>query len=184
MSQPPEPVIVARGLTKRFGELVAVNELSITVNRGDIYGFLGPNGSGKTTTIRMLLRLIRRNAGQIEILGKNLDEAPLEILGQVGALVEEPAFYPYLSGRQNLQAFGRLVGRVPKGRVDEVIELVGLKGRGNDKVTVYSQGMRQRLGIGQALLMRPKLLFLDEPTNGLDPPGIESMRLILRRLTE
>jgi len=180
----PEVVLRARGLAKRFGRRQAVQDLDLTVYRGDIYGFLGPNGAGKTTTIRMLLGLIRRDGGEAEILGWSLDRDRLRILAQVGALVEEPAFYPYLTGRQNLSVLGGLIGSVSRARIDEVLDLIGLADRGDDRVTAYSQGMRQRLGIGQALLMRPRLVFLDEPTNGLDPPGIESMRHLLRRLAD
>ncbi len=176
-------VLKTRALTKRFGKLVAVDRIDLDVRRGDLYGFLGPNGAGKTTTIRMLLRLIRPSSGEIEVLGKPLDRHYLTVLRDVGAMVEEPAFYPYLSGRRNLQVFASLVGGVSSRRIDEVLELVGLSRRGKDKVRVYSQGMRQRLGIAQAMLARPKLLFLDEPTTGLDPPGIEEMRRLFKRLS-
>ena len=146
-----EVVLSARGLCKRFGRRAAVSDLSFEVREGDVFGFLGPNGAGKTTTIRMLLRLIRRDGGRIEMFGKSLDRHPLELLSQVGALVEEPAFYPYLSGRRNLAVFGELSGGVDRDRIDEALALVGLADRGDDRVTAYSQGMRQRLGIAQAL---------------------------------
>ncbi len=175
-------ILETRALTKRFGTLTAVDDLSLAVEEGDIFGFLGPNGAGKTTTIRMLLRLIPRTSGEILVFGQALDAHWLEIARRVGAIVEEPAFYPYLTGRKNLEVFGRLSGGVPRGRVDEVLARVGLDKRGDDKVRVYSQGMRQRLGIAQALLAQPRLLFLDEPTNGLDPPGIQEMRELLTRL--
>ncbi len=175
-------ILETQGLTRRFGVLVAVDRLDIRVARGDIFGFLGPNGAGKTTTIRMLLRLIRPTGGRILVLGKELEDHPLEVLAQVGALIESPAFYPYLSGRRNLDVFGHYSGGVPRARVDEVLDLVGLRDRADDPARVYSHGMKQRLGIGQALLTRPKILFLDEPTNGLDPPGIEEMRRLFRRL--
>ncbi|GIW71202.1 MAG: ABC transporter ATP-binding protein [Planctomycetota bacterium] len=177
-----DAVVTTRGLSRRFGRLVAVDGLSLTVRRGELFGFLGPNGAGKTTTIRMLLGLIEPSAGTIELFGRPLARARLELLAQVGALVEEPAFYPWLSGRANLEVFGLLCGGVGRARIDELLELVGLRERAGDPVRVYSQGMRQRLGIAQALLARPRLVFLDEPTNGLDPPGIEHVRGLLQRL--
>jgi ABC-2 type transport system ATP-binding protein len=176
------PVLETRRLTKRYGGLTAVDALDLAVGPGDIFGFLGPNGAGKTTTIRMLLRLVRPTSGEILLFGKSLERHYLELLARVGAIVEEPAFYPYLSGRENLAVFARLAGGVERGRIEECLALVGLAGRGSDRVAVYSQGMRQRLGIAQALLARPRLVFLDEPTNGLDPPGIEEMRQLLARL--
>ncbi len=179
---PGSPVLLTRGLTKRFGARVAVDRLDLEVRAGDIFGFLGPNGAGKTTTIRMLLRLIRPSAGEIHLFGEPLERRPLELLARVGAIVEEPAFYPYLSGRENLAVFAALLGGVPRARIEECLALVGLAERGGDRVAHYSQGMRQRLGIAQALLGHPKLVFLDEPTNGLDPPGIEEVRRLLRRL--
>ncbi|RME76680.1 MAG: ABC transporter ATP-binding protein [Planctomycetota bacterium] len=184
LSSPDDDVVVrTRGLTRRFGRSVAVSELSIEVRRGDVFGFLGPNGAGKTTTIRMLLGLLRPSAGEIELFGRPLHRDRLRLLAQVGALVEQPAFYPWLTGRENLRAFGYLTGaRLGAGRIEEVLELVGLAGRADDRVAIYSQGMRQRLGIAQALLARPRLVFLDEPTNGLDPPGIEHIRSLLLRL--
>jgi ABC-2 type transport system ATP-binding protein len=175
-------ILETRALTRRFGSFTAVDSLDLEVGEGDIFGFLGPNGAGKTTTIRMLLRLIPRTAGDIRIFGLELDRDFLAIARQIGAIVEEPAFYPYLSGRENLKVFGRLSGGVDGARVDECLDKVGLLARGGDKVRVYSQGMRQRLGIAQALLARPRLLFLDEPTNGLDPPGIQEMRRLLTTL--
>jgi ABC-2 type transport system ATP-binding protein len=176
------PILETRRLTKRFGAFAAVDSLDLSVAPGQIFGFLGPNGAGKTTTIRMLLRLVRPSAGEVLLFGKPLETHHLEVLSQVGAMVEEPAFYPYLTGRQNLAVFARLAGGVPRRRIEECLAQVGLAARGDDRVSVYSQGMRQRLGIAQALLARPKLVFLDEPTNGLDPPGIEEMRQLLQRL--
>lgn len=177
-----DPILETRRLTKRFGALAAVDSLDLAVEAGDIFGFLGPNGAGKTTTIRMLLRLVRPTSGEVLLFGKPLATHFLEVLAHVGAIVEEPAFYPWLSGRENLAVFGRLAGGVSWARIEECLALVGLAARGRDKVEVYSQGMRQRLGIAQALLARPRLVFLDEPTNGLDPPGIEEMRQLLTRL--
>jgi ABC-2 type transport system ATP-binding protein len=175
-------VLETRGLTKRFGSRLAVDRLDLRVEEGDVFGFLGPNGAGKTTTIRMLLRLISPTAGEVLLFGERLEERYLELLAKIGAIVEEPAFYPYLSGRENLAVFGALLGGISRARIDECLALVGLADRGGDRVSYYSQGMRQRLGIAQALLNRPRLVFLDEPTNGLDPPGIEEMRQLFRRL--
>ena len=177
-------VVSTTKLCKRFGSFTAVDDLSLTVYEGDLYGFLGPNGAGKTTTIRMLLGLLRPQSGSMSILGKPFPKHALEILAQVGALVESPAFYPYLTGRRNLEVFGRLSGGIEPARIDELLKIVGLSGRGYDLARTYSHGMKQRLGIAQALLVDPKLLLLDEPTNGLDPPGIVEMRALLKRLAK
>ena len=182
------PAIAARGLTKRYGDTAAVDAIDLTVERGELFGFLGPNGAGKTTTIRMALGLILPTGGEVDLLGETVrtDHAPLE---RVGALVEEPAFWKYLSGRKNLEYFARAGGtradvRARLGKVDEVLETVGLTAAADKRVKAYSQGMRQRLGIGLALLGAPELLVLDEPTNGLDPSGMREMRLLLRRLAD
>jgi ABC-2 type transport system ATP-binding protein len=159
------------GLTKRYGHIVAVDSVDLEVRSGEVYGFLGPNGAGKTTTLRMLLGLIRPTAGTIRI-GKS-----------VGALIEGPAFYPYLSARDNLRALAVRAG-VPRGRVGEVLDLVGLADRAGDRYAGYSLGMKQRLGLAAAMLKRPDLLVLDEPTNGLDPAGMADMRDIIRRLVD
>lgn len=167
-------------LTKRFGNhTVAVDNLSLTVNRGEVYGFLGPNGAGKTTTLRMLLGLIRPTSGTATVLGE-LPGTP-QGLARVGALVESPAFYPYLSGRRNLRVLARYTG-VPPQRVDAVLDQVDLKHRAEDKFKTYSLGMKQRLGVAAALLKDPELLILDEPTNGLDPAGMVDMRGLIRTL--
>ncbi len=175
-------VLATEGLSKRFGDFTAVRDLSLTVRPGDIYGFLGLNGAGKTTTIRMALGLIRPSAGRALLFGRDPREAHLEVMRRVGALVEVPAFYPYLTGRQNLEILARLYGADAVGRIDGVLEEVGLGDRGHSAVRTYSQGMRQRLGIAQALLNQPELVILDEPTNGLDPQGIQEIRALLQRL--
>ncbi len=168
------------GLTKRFGRQVAVDDLSMMVPVGIVAGFVGPNGAGKTTTMRMLLGLIAPSAGTGTVLGQPLGE-PHRYLGRVGALIESPAFYPSLTGRQNLRLLARL-GAVDRGRVDEVLDLVALTSRGDDRYRTYSAGMKQRLGIAAALLPQPELLILDEPTNGLDPAGIRGIRALLSDL--
>src|SRR6266542_244326 len=168
--------IVTQGLTKRYGERVAVRELDLTVRAGEVYGFLGPNGAGKTTTLRMLLGLVRPTAGRVLLHGR-----PPGSLDGVGALIEGPAFYPYLSGRDNLRVLARHAA-VPGKRVDVVLDLVDLSARAGDRYATYSLGMRQRLGVAAALLKDPRLLILDEPANGLDPAGIRDTRRLLRRL--
>ena len=170
------------GLSKRFGSRPAVRDLDLEVRHGEVFGFLGPNGAGKTTTIRMALGLIRPTAGRVEVLGLDVREHRAEVLPRVGALVETPALYPYLSGRQNLRAFAHMLGGVPDARLDEVLELVGLVDRQHDRVRAYSMGMKQRLAVAIALLNDPELLILDEPANGLDPAGIVEMRDLLRQL--
>jgi ABC-2 type transport system ATP-binding protein len=182
--------IAARGLAKRYGDIAAVDALDLVVERGELYGFLGPNGAGKTTTIRMALGLILPTSGEVDLLGEPVraDRAPLD---RVGALVEEPAFWKYLSGRKNLEYFARAGAgadragtRARLDRIDEVLETVGLTAAAAKRVKAYSQGMRQRLGLGLALLGEPELLVLDEPTNGLDPSGMREMRVLLRRLAD
>jgi ABC-2 type transport system ATP-binding protein len=171
-------------LTKQYGTRLAVNELSLEVRCGEIFGFLGPNGAGKTTTIRMALGLISPTSGRVEILGQDVAKHPKRVLPRVGALIETPALYLYLSGRDNLRAVGSALGGVPEKRIDAVLDLVGLLGRGKDRVRTYSLGMKQRLGIAIALLQDPDLLILDEPTNGMDPAGIVEMRELLHRLVD
>jgi ABC-2 type transport system ATP-binding protein len=175
-------VLTTHGLSKTYGSRPAVRNLDLEVRRGEVFGFLGPNGAGKTTTIRMALGLIRPTAGSVEILGHDVRREGARVLPRVGALVETPALYPYLSGRDNLKAFAYMLGGVPAARLDEVLELVGLAGRQKDRVRAYSLGMKQRLGVAIALLNDPELLVLDEPANGLDPAGIVEMRDLLRRL--
>jgi ABC-2 type transport system ATP-binding protein len=171
------------GLVKRYGSRPALQGLDLAVPRGVVYGFLGPNGAGKTTLMRLLVGLIRPDAGEIELLGRPYSWRDRRRLYDVGALVESPTFYAYLSGRDNLRALAASGPSVPKGRVDEVLALVGLEERGRDKAGRYSLGMKQRLGIAAALLSDPELLLLDEPANGLDPGGIVAMRHTLRSLT-
>jgi ABC-2 type transport system ATP-binding protein len=171
-------------LTKQYGQRLAVNDLNLEVRRGEIFGFLGPNGAGKTTTIRMALGLITPTSGSVEILGKDVITRRAEILPRVGALIETPALYLYLSGRNNLRALGSALGGVPAWRIDKVLELVGLAGRQRDKVRTYSLGMKQRLGIAMALLQEPDVLILDEPTNGMDPAGIVEIRDLVHSLAE
>ena len=177
-----EVILRTHDLTKRYGERLAVSNLSLEGRRGDVLGFLGPNGAGKTTTIRMLLGLIRPTFGSAEILSMDVGREGARALPHVGALVEQPALYPWLSGRENLRAVGDALGGVSEGRIDETLDLVGLRGRDRDRVKTYSLGMKQRLGLGLALLSDPDILVLDEPTNGLDPAGIVEMRNLLRRL--
>jgi ABC-2 type transport system ATP-binding protein len=174
--------LAARGLSKAFGTRPAVRSLDLEVRRGEVFGFLGPNGAGKTTTIRMALGLVRPTSGRVEVLGRDVQEQGGRVLPRVGALIEAPALYGYLSGRDNLRAFASVLGGVPAARLDEVLELVGLADRQHDRVRSYSLGMRQRLGVAGALLNDPELLVLDEPANGLDPAGIVEMRDLLRGL--
>jgi ABC-2 type transport system ATP-binding protein len=166
-------------LTKRYGDLTAVDAISLTVRPGEVYGFLGPNGAGKTTTLRMLLGLIRPTAGTVRLFGQ--PPGGRGHLARVGALIEGPAFYPYLSGRENLRVLARYAGVGPD-RVRVVLEMVDLTARGGDRYATYSLGMKQRLGVAAALLKDPRLLILDEPTNGLDPAGMADMRALIRRL--
>lgn len=177
-----EVILRTHMLTKHYGARLAVNALDLEVRRGDIFGFLGPNGAGKTTTIRMCLGLIAPTAGSVEILGRDVARDGAYILPRVGALVEQPALYPYMSGRNNLRAIGDALGGVTEARIDTILDLVALRGRDHDRVKTYSLGMKQRLGIAIALLQDPDLLILDEPTNGLDPAGIVEMRDLLRAL--
>jgi ABC-2 type transport system ATP-binding protein len=177
-----EPALRAIALSKAYGKRLAVDHLDLQVDRGELFGFLGPNGAGKTTTIRMALGLIAPTNGSIEILGLEVRHNRSKVLPRVGALVESPALYGYLSGRNNLRAFGDLLGGVSAKRIDEVLEIVSLKGRDKDRVKTYSMGMKQRLGLAVALLNNPDLLILDEPANGLDPAGIVEMRDLLRGL--
>jgi ABC-type multidrug transport system ATPase subunit len=179
-------VISTRGLVKRYGRLRAVDGIDLDVQAGDVYGFLGANGSGKTTTVRMLLGLVLPTSGEIELLGERMPRAGRRVLPRVGALIEGPAHYGHLSGRENLSlldAAGRGGSwRTRRRRVDDVLEQVGLAGVGRRPVKAYSLGMRQRLGLAGALLRRPELLVLDEPTNGLDPQGITEVRELLLEL--
>lgn len=181
-SAAPAPALAIRaaGLTKRFGRRLAVDRASFEVPVGTVTGFVGPNGAGKTTTLRMLVGLARPTSGDAEVLGHSI-ESPASYLRQVGALIEGPAFYPGLTGWQNLMLLTTL-GRFDPGRINVVLELVDLADRADDQLRTYSLGMKQRLGIAAALLGEPKVLILDEPTNGLDPAGIRDMRELVGRI--
>lgn len=180
-------VLATFGLTKTFGHFSAVSDLNLEVRQGDIFGFLGPNGAGKTTTIRMLLGLLRPTAGSIQVFGMNTSSHLREILPRVGAMVETPVFYPYLSGIDNLRimaaASGMKLGKANQARLEAILELVDLNERGGDAYRKYSLGMKQRLAIGVALLTDPELIMLDEPTNGLDPAGVHAIRQLILRLS-
>ena len=183
-------MIITRALTKRYGAVTAVRSVDLDVREGDRYGLLGPNGSGKTTLVRMLLGLVYATSGEIEVLGRRIPRHAREVLPQIGALIEEPAAYPHLSGRVNLALLdaagpgGGAARRTRRQRVDEALEQVGLAGVGRRPVKAYSLGMRQRLGLAAALIRRPRLLVLDEPGNGLDPRGIRDLRELLVGLNE
>ncbi|MCA1815528.1 MAG: ABC transporter ATP-binding protein [Acidobacteria bacterium] len=179
-----DAVLETERLTKRYGRRVAVDALSLAVRRADIYGFLGQNGAGKSTTIRMALGLVRPTAGRVRLLGQDMAKRPHRALARTGAMVEAPAFYENFTGRQNLTMLAALSGGAPRRRVDETLELVGLAARADDAVRAYSHGMRQRLGIAQALLPNPEFVILDEPTDGLDPQGIRETRELIRRLRD
>ena len=178
-----DAAILTEGLTKHFGARTAVDNLNLQVRPGEIFGFLGPNGAGKTTTIGMLLGLVRPSAGRAVVLGHDIQRQPAEALRRVGAMVESPSFYPYLSGRDNLRVLAR-AGGLAESRVAVALDLVELADRARDKVKGYSQGMRQRLGIAAALLHEPQLIILDEPTNGLDPAGQHEIRELIRTLAQ
>lgn len=171
-------------LTKKYRGRVAVNRLSLEVGRGDIYGFLGQNGAGKSTTIRMALGLVRPTSGRIRLLGQDMARHPQHAVARTGAIVEAPAFYENFSGLQNLRILSALSGGADKKRIAAVLEMVDLTERAGDPVRVYSHGMRQRLGIAQALLPAPEFIILDEPTDGLDPEGIRQTRLLIKRMQE
>ena len=173
-----------RGLVKHYGEIHAVDDVDLTVPAGDVYGLLGPNGAGKTTFMRMLFGLIRPDAGRIELFGRHEVAGPADALRDVAGFVETPRFYPYLSGRANLEVLATLDRRDSDGRIDGVLEQVDLSERAHSKVREYSYGMVQRLGVAAALMRSPRLLILDEPTNGLDPAGIRDMRALIRRLAD
>lgn len=174
--------VAARGLVKRYKEVLAVDHVELQVRSGDVYGFLGPNGAGKTTTLRMALGLIAPTAGTVELFGRDPMRVGAAALEGVAGFVEAPRFYPYLSGRGNLELLAALDGNGAASRVDAVLETVELSPRAKHRVGGYSHGMRQRLGIAAALLRSPRLLILDEPATGLDPAGMRDMRLLIRRL--
>jgi ABC-2 type transport system ATP-binding protein len=178
------PPVKARGLVKRYKEVLAVDHIDLNVHAGDVYGFLGPNGAGKTTTLRMALGLIMPTEGTVELFGRDPIREGARALEGVAGFVEAPKFYPYLSARKNLELLGALDGVGARERIPEVLETVELSPRAEHRVGGYSHGMRQRLGIAAALLRRPRLLILDEPATGLDPAGMRDMRALIRRLAD
>jgi ABC-type multidrug transport system ATPase subunit len=178
-----ETILQTRHLGKRYKKRWAVKNLNLEVRRGDVFGFLGPNGAGKSTTIRMILSLIKPTEGTAEIFGHSLKSHRSEALSRVGGIVEKPDFYQYLSAYKNLEIVGSLSGYVKRKRIFEVLDLVGLTDRATDRVKTYSHGMKQRLGIAQALISDPELVILDEPTNGLDPQGMKEVRDLIVHLS-
>ncbi len=177
-------IIKATNLQKYFGKKHIIKGINLNIEKGDIYGFLGPNGAGKTTTIRMLLGLIKKNEGEIFINGYNLDKDFKKAVDKVGAVVETPMFYENYSGYDNLKLMANLYNNVSKNRIYDLVEMVGLTNRINDKIRKYSLGMKQRLGIARALLNKPELVLLDEPTNGLDPHGMKEIRDLIIKLVD
>jgi ABC-2 type transport system ATP-binding protein len=176
--------VEATGVTKTFGAVRAVDDVTVRVAAGEVYGVLGPNGAGKTTFLRMLFGLIRPDTGTITVFGKTWDADGVTVLDRVGGFIESPRFYPYLTGRQSLEGLALLDGGTRPGLLEEVLELVEMTDRADEKVGVYSYGMRQRLGVAASLLREPRLLVLDEPANGLDPAGIRDMRALVKRLAD
>jgi len=180
---PPDIVLRTYNLGKRYKNRWAVKALSLEVQRGEVFGFLGPNGAGKSTTIRMLLSLVSPSDGHVELFGKELHSNRCAVLSRVGGLVERADFYQYLSARRNLEIISSLKGGLSRTAIERVLELVGLLQRADEKVKTYSHGMKQRLGIAQALLGEPELIILDEPTTGLDPQGIKEVRELIKGLS-
>jgi ABC-2 type transport system ATP-binding protein len=177
-------VLETEQLTKRYGRRCAVEDLCLEVERGDVFGFLGQNGAGKSTTIRMIVGLVRPTLGKIHLLGHDMSLRPMQALRRIGAIVEAPAFYEQMSGFKNLKLLAAMSGGASNGRIEEALDIVGLRARSRDPVREYSHGMRQRLGIAQALLPSPEFIILDEPTDGLDPQGIQEVRILIRRLRD
>lgn len=178
-----EVVLRTKGLSKRFGKRWAVKDIHLEVHRGDVFGFLGPNGAGKSTTIRMILTLLRPTTGSIEILGRDLHKNRSSVLSRVCGIVETADFYLYLSAYKNLEILGSMTRKVKKDEIMEALILVGLHSRAFEKVKTFSHGMKQRLGIAQALLTQPEIIILDEPTSGLDPQGMKEVRELIKRLS-
>lgn len=179
----PDIVLRTIGLSKRFGKRWAVKDLNLEIHRGDVFGFLGPNGAGKSTTIRMILTLLAPTAGSIELFGLDLHAHRSQVLARVCGIVEKPDFYLYLSAYRNLEILGSMTRPVTKQEITEALESVGLASRARDRVKTYSHGMKQRLGIAQALLTKPDIIVLDEPTSGLDPQGMKEVRELVKRLS-
>lgn len=179
-----ERILQTENLTKKYKSRVAVDSLSLEVEKGDIFGFLGQNGAGKSTTIRMALGLVRPTSGRVLLLGHDVSKHPSRALARTGAIIETPAFYEKFSGLQNLKMLSSMSGGAKQKRIEEVLEIVSLKERAKDPVQIYSHGMRQRLGIAQSLLPSPEFIILDEPTDGLDPQGIHEMRHLIHRLRD
>lgn len=177
-------IVKTQNLTKHFGHIVAVDDLSIEVHKGETFGFLGPNGSGKSTTMGMILGLIAPTSGSVEVFGLEAQHNLPSILPRVGAVMETPGLYPYLSGRDNLKVFARLSDHISDKRIDEVLDLVEMSSRAKDKFSNYSMGMKQRLAIACALLHNPELIIMDEPTNGLDPAGMKEIRELIIELSK
>ena len=178
------PVLNVSNLTKVYGQKKVVNNVTFSVFAGQIFGFVGPNGAGKSTTIRMITGLTPITNGDVTICGYSVKNAYKKAIEHVGGIIEMPQLYPYLTGMKNLKLFAKFYGKAAIARINPIVKLVGMENRINEKVSTYSLGMKQRLGIAQALLSKPKLLILDEPTNGLDPNGIVEMRNILKTLAE
>jgi ABC-2 type transport system ATP-binding protein len=180
-----EEILHVARLEKYYGSFHALKGIDLSIKKGEIFGLLGPNGAGKTTMLRVLVGLIKPTSGEVRFFDKLGLNDLIDVLPRIGCIIEEPRFYPYLSGRKNLEVAGRYYPEIiSSGRISELIELVGLAGRDSDKVKTYSQGMRQRLGIAQAMLNNPEIVILDEPTNGLDPKGIIELRQLIIRLKE
>lgn len=177
-------IVRTEGLTKRYGSLTAVADMNLAVYANEVFSFLGPNGSGKSTTVGMILGLVRPTHGKAIVFGHNMAVDAWPTLKRIGAVIESPAFYPYLSGYDNLKALAITLGDIPKSRIEQMLELVGLSSRGRDAYKTYSLGMKQRLGIASTLLRDPDLVILDEPTNGLDPAGTREVRELIPRLAD
>lgn len=179
-----ETILATSGLSKKFGDRWAVKDVNLEVHEGDVFGFLGPNGAGKSTTIRMILTLLSPTAGSVKIFGKEVKENRKFVLSKVCGIVEKPDFYLYLSAYKNLEVLGSLTHKVTKNEIFDALEIVGLRSRAFDKVKTFSHGMKQRLGIAQAILTKPDLIILDEPTSGLDPQGMKEVRELVLKLSK